>query len=258
MVMFGKLWTRYQAGTVGTLALIFVLAIWEVTAALKWIDPFFISSPSLIAPAVTQMWASGVMWLDLRTSLVELTVGFVAAALVGIPMGLFAGWYRRMEYAIDPFVWFWYTVPHTAFYPVLVAWFGLGGATIIIIIFLFTVASIYISAYAGMKNVDPALIRAARSYGATPTVIFRHVALPASIPFIIAGLRLGFGRALIGVVVGEMFGGMAGLGYRLHFSAAKLKTTDFFASIFMIVVLGVVVNLLLTYVEQRFDRWRSA
>lgn len=248
---------RQQTPILGITGLISLLVLWELTAQFKWMDPFFISRPTASLAALGQMIISGQVWRDLQSSLVELGIGYGLAVAIGVPLGLLAGWYRRLEYVIDPFVWFWYTVPHTALYPVLVAWFGLGGATIVVIVFLFAVATIYISTFSAMKGVDRGLIQAAHSFGASPFRIFRQVALPASVPLLLAGLRLGLGRALIGVVVGEIFGGMAGIGYRLHHSAARMRTAEFFAALFVLIILGLGTNLALRYVEHRFDRWRT-
>ena len=142
-----------------------------------------------------------------------------------------------MEYALDPFLWFLYSAPLIAFYPIFVLWFGLGVPTVIAMTFLLSVTQIAASTLSGFKNVNPGLIRAARSFGATERDLLWKVVLPASVPMVIAGLRLGIGRALMGVVVGELFGATAGLGYSIAYYGSLLKTTDMIASLVVVVVL---------------------
>ena len=132
-----------------------------------------------------------------------------------MPFGLMAGWYRRLEYLLEPAIWFWYNAPIVAFYPLLILWLGLGSPTIIALAFLLAFVPIYINTFTGMRAVSPQLIQCARSFGCSTLGIFVHVALPGSVPAVIAGLRLGVGRALIGVVIGQLIGGNAGLGYRM-------------------------------------------
>src|SRR5262249_870426 len=159
--------------------------------------------------------------------------------IVGIFAGALAGRSRIVEYALDPFLWFLYSAPMISFYPIFVLWFGLGVRTIIVITFLLSVTQITASTLSGVQHVNPPLIRAARSVGSGEVDAFWKVALPARVPMVVAGLRLGIGRALMGVVVGELFGATAGLGFSIAYYGAILKTTDMIASLVLIVVVGV-------------------
>jgi NitT/TauT family transport system permease protein len=176
---------------------------------------------------------------------------------VGVLAGALAGRFRTVEYALDPFLWFLYSAPLIAFYPIFVLWFGLGTPTIIAMTFLLSIPQIAASTLNGVQNVDPGLIRAARSFGATDADLFRKVVLPASVPMMIAGLRLGVGRALMGVVVGELFGATAGLGFSISYYGALLKTTDMIAPLVVIVAFGVLCTQGLSALEARFDSWRT-
>ncbi len=147
--------------------------------------------------------------------------------------------------------------PLIAFYPIFVLWFGLGVPTVIAITFLLSVTQIAAATLNGVQNVNPGLVRAARSFGATERDLLWKVVLPASVPMMVAGLRLGIGRALMGVVVGELFGATAGLGYSISYYGALLKTTDMIASLVVIVALGVLCTQGLAAVEARFDSWRT-
>ena len=234
-----------------------ILLAWESAVRLGWVNPFFVSQPSAIAASLSRAARSGELGHNIAVSFREFVIGYGLSVVVGILAGALAGRFRTVEYALDPFLWFLYSAPLIAFYPVFVLWFGLGVPTVIAMTFLIAVPQIAASTLNGIQNVNPGLIRAARSFGASEGDLLRKVVLPASVPMVIAGLRLGIGRALMGVVVGELFGATAGLGYSISYYGALLKTTDMIASLVVIVVLGVLCTQALSALEARFDSWRT-
>ena len=242
----------------GIVSFAVILFLWESVVRLGWVNPFFISQPSAIAATLVRVARSGELWHNLAVSLREFAIGYGASVVVGILAGGLAGRFRTVEYALDPFLWFLYSAPLIAFYPIFVLWFGLGVPTVIVITFLLSVTQIAASTLSGFKNVNPGLLRAARSFGATERDLLWKVVLPASVPMVIAGLRLGIGRALMGVVVGELFGATAGLGYSISYYGSLLKTTDMIAALVVVVVLGVLCTQGLTAIEGRFDAWRTS
>jgi NitT/TauT family transport system permease protein len=241
----------------GVVSFAVILLIWESIVRLSLANPFFISQPSAIAASLSRAARSGELWHNLAVSLREFAIGYGASVIIGVLAGALAGRFRIVEYALEPFLWFLYSAPLIAFYPIFVLWFGLGVPTVIAMTFLLSVTQITASTLNGFQNVNPALLRAARSFGATERDLLWKVVLPASVPMVIAGLRLGIGRALMGVVVGELFGATAGLGYSISYYGALLKTTDMIASLVVIVVLGVLCTQGLSLLEARFDSWRS-
>jgi len=234
-----------------------ILLFWESVVRLGWVNPFFVSQPAAIAASLSRAARSGELFHHFAVSFREFAIGYSAAVVVGILAGALAGRFRTVEYALDPFLWFLYSAPLIAFYPLFVLWFGLGVPTVIAITFLLSVTQITASTLSGFQNVNPGLVRAARSFGATERDVLWKVVLPASVPMVIAGLRLGVGRALMGVVVGELFGATAGLGYSISYYGALLKTTDMIASLVVVVVLGVLCTQGLSAIEARFDSWRT-
>jgi NitT/TauT family transport system permease protein len=233
-----------------------ILLAWESVVRLGWVNPFFVSQPSAVAASLSRAARSGELGHNLAVSFREFAIGYGLSVVVGILAGALAGRFRTVEYALDPFLWFLYSAPLIAFYPIFVLWFGLGVPTVIALTFLLSVPQIAASTLNGIQNVNPGLIRAARSLGAAEGDLLWKVVLPASVPVIIAGLRLGIGRALMGVVVGELFGATAGLGYSISYYGALLKTTDMIASLVVIVALGVLCTQGLSALEARFDSWR--
>src|SRR5256712_9654713 len=241
---------------VGITSFAVILLVWESAVRFGWINPFFVSEPSAIALSLNQAARSGELWHNLAVSLREFAIGYGASVVVGILAGALAGRFRTVEYALDPFLWFLYSAPLIAFYPIFVLWFGLGVPTGIVITFLLSVTQIAANTLRGIQSVNPGLLRAARSFGASERDLLWKVVLPASVPMVIAGLRLGVGRALMGVVVGELFGATAGLGFSINYYGALLKTTDMIASLVVIVGLGVLCPPALGAGEARFESWR--
>lgn len=241
----------------GGISFTFIFAVWELAVATGLLNPFFTSMPTEIAVGLTNQFLSGELARNVGVSLLEFVIGFGLAIIVGIGLGVLAGWYRTIEYILDPFVWFLYSAPLIAFYPLFVVWLGLGKPTVIAITFLLSVTPILVNTLTGIKNVSPELIRAARSFGAHKQDLFAKVALPASVPMIMAGLRLGVGRALTGVIIAELFGSTAGLGHSIAYYAGLLKTTNMMTSLIVVVCIGVLFTQGLAVLESRFDSWRT-
>jgi NitT/TauT family transport system permease protein len=234
-----------------------ILGIWQAVAKLGWVSTFFISEPTMIARALAEGAQSGELARSVGVSLREFAAGFGAAVVVGLALGVLAGWFRTVEYALDPFIWFIYSAPLIAFYPLFVLWLGLGPGTVIAISFLLSVTPIAVNTMTGIKNVSPTQLLAARAFGARPHDVLWKVALPASVPMIAAGLRLGIGRALTGVVVAELFVPSGGLGSSIAYNGGLLRTTNMLASLMVIVVLGVICTQGLSALEARVDSWRT-
>jgi NitT/TauT family transport system permease protein len=234
-----------------------IVLAWESAVRVGWVNSFFVSQPSAVAATLSRTARSGELGHNLAVSFREFAVGYGLSVVVGILAGALAGRFRTVGYALDPFLWFLYSAPLIAFYPIFVLWFGLGVPAVIALAFLLSFPQIAASTLNGFQNVNPGLIRAARSFGATERDLLWKVVLPASVPMVIAGLRLGIGRALMGVVVGELFGSTAGLGYSISYYGGLLKTTDLISSLAVVVVLGVLCTQGLSALEAQFDSWRA-
>jgi NitT/TauT family transport system permease protein len=241
----------------GALSFAAILVAWEAGVRLGWLNPFFTSQPTAIARALLGEMQSGELGRAVRVSIEEFAAGFGAAIAVGLALGIAAGWFRPVEYALDPFIWFVYSAPLIAFYPLFVLWLGLGAHTVMAISFLLSVTPITVNTIAGMRSLDPLLLLAARSFGARAHDRLWKVALPASVPMIAAGLRLGVGRALTGVVIAELFVPSGGLGSSIAYNAGLLRTTAMLASLAVIVVIGVICTQALSALEAQFSSWRT-
>ena len=158
------------------------------------------SAPSLVWNAAVQLFSSGEIYNDLYVSGVELFWGYILSAVVAVPFGISIGWYKKMSYIFDPFVNAMNATPRVALLPLVIIWLGIGILSKVGIIFLGAVFPILINTRDGVKTTPINLLTAARSFGASEWMIFKTVVLPSTIPFILTGLRLGLGRAIVGVM----------------------------------------------------------
>jgi ABC-type nitrate/sulfonate/bicarbonate transport system permease component len=252
-----RLSDRGEQFLLGLLGTVLFLVAWEVAARSGLLNPVVVSNPSRIVAAFLGQWQSGDMLGDVRVSLIEFGVGFGLSLLVGIALGIAMGLSRLTEYAVDPFVWFLYASPLIAFYPLIIVWLGFGFTTVVAVTFLLSVVSIVVNTMAGVHSVDAQLVRAVRAFGGRRIDVIFKVVLPAAVPLILAGVRIGLGRALHGVVLGEMFSSNAGLGYRISFYAAHLRTADVFVPLVILVVVGILLNQVCRMAEARLQAWRS-
>src|ERR1043165_8394229 len=203
---------------------VFLIA-WELVGGVfQFVNPMFMSAPSFIWKAAVQLFGSGEIWNDLYVSGVEFAWGYVLSVVVAIPFGIAVGWYKKMAYLFDPFVNAMNATPRVALLPLVIIWLGIGILSKVGIIFLGAVFPLLINTRDGVKTTPANLLNAARSFGASEWQIFRNVVLPSTVPFILTGLRLAVGRALIGVMVGKLYAATAGIGFMITVAGATFQT----------------------------------
>src|SRR5919112_905910 len=254
---FYKFYLNNEKKLLGTAGVVTFLAIWELVGnVLQIINPMFMSAPSLIFKAAIDMFSSGEIYNDLYVSGIELFWGYFLSALVAIPFGIMVGWYKRASYIFDPFVNAMNATPRVALLPLVIIWLGIGILSKVGIIFLGAVFPLLINTRDGVKTTPANLLTAARSFGASEWQIFKSVVLPSTIPFILTGLRLAVGRALVGVLVGELYAATAGIGFMITVAGATFQTDKVFVGVGIFALSGMIGMELLTKVERRFDKWR--
>ena len=240
----------------GFAAVIGFLIFWEVSVAIGWANPLFTSSPSRIVAAGYEMFADGSIFPDLAVSGDEFALGYGLAVIIGVPLGILMGWYSRLNAVLDPFVNALYATPRIALMPLIIIWFGIDLSAKIAIIFLSTVFPILVNTMTGVRTMERDFVKVARSFGASDRQLFLTVALPSSVPNLLTGLRLGLGHALIGIVVGEMYGASAGIGYMMQAAGATFQTDKVMVGIVIIACVGMALTQVLKMIEARFDAWR--
>jgi NitT/TauT family transport system permease protein len=268
-----RFYQTHERAILGTLGVVLFLLLWEGFERGWWAEllrpllgaqamrlelkPIFFSSPTRIAAEAFRMaFVTGEIWKDLGWSGLEFVLGMTLALLIGVPLGLAAGWYRRFAYAVEPFLTALNATPQVAFLPLLVLWVGTGLATRVLIIVLLAVLPIAISALGAVRTVDARLIRVARSFSASDGLMFRSIILPNALPFLLAGARLAVGRGMIGIVVGEIYGSAAGLGMMINQAGSRFETDKVFVGVLTIAAAGVVLAELIRQIERRVEAWR--
>jgi ABC-type nitrate/sulfonate/bicarbonate transport system permease component len=252
-----KFYLNQEAKILGTSAVIIFLTIWELTGnTLQLINPMFMSAPSLVFKAAVQLFVSGEIYNDLYVSGIEFFWGYFLSIIFAIPFGIAIGWYKRFSYICDPFVNAMNATPRVALLPLVIIWLGIGIMSKVGIIFLGAVFPLLINTRDGVKTTPANLLTAARSFGASEWQIFRSVVLPSTVPFILTGLRLAVGRALIGVMVGELYAATAGIGFMITVAGATFQTDKVFVGVLVFAITGMIMTEILNRIEHRFDKWR--
>jgi len=252
-----KFYLNQEKKILGTVSVAVFLIIWELVGNIfQLINPMFMSAPSLVWKAAVQLFGSGEIWNDLRVSGTELLGGYLLAVFFAIPFGIMTGWYKKMSAIFDPFINAMNATPRVALLPLVIIWLGIGILSKVGIIFLGAVFPMLINTRDGVKTTPLSLLNAARSFGASEWMVFRTIVLPSTVPFILTGLRLGVGRGIVGVMVGELYAATAGIGFMITVAGATFQTDKVFVGVFIFALSGMISMELLTRIERRFDKWR--
>jgi ABC-type nitrate/sulfonate/bicarbonate transport system permease component len=254
--MLSKLYHDNERLVIGAGTLVALLLTWEVLGRSGVVDPLFVSSPARVIEVGSALLKEPDFWNDLRVSGIEFALGYGAAAIVGVVIGLGVGLSKRLDYLLAPFVDTLNAVPRVTLLPLVIIWFGIGIWSKVAVVFLGAVIPILINTQAGVKTSEVRFLRVARSFSASRTKIFASIILPGTVPFIFTGLKYGAGRALLGVVVGELYASTAGVGHVMADAGNTLQTDIVFSGVFVFMITGLVVVNLLDRLERRFDRWR--
>jgi len=248
---------RYEGTILGGGGVLIVIGIWQaIWSYTDWISPLFFSGPSAIAK---QFWISltqGNLLADLAFSGKNFAIGFAIALVSGVVLGVIVGWYRRIRLIADPFLNALYAAPRIAMMPLIIIWFGIGMWSKVFIVFLSAFFPILVNTVAGIRNIDRDLLRAARAFCASDWQIFKTLAIPGSVPFILTGVRQGVAVGLIGVVVGEMLGSSEGIGFMVAYGGQTFQTDTLFVGFVIIAFAGILLTSIAERLERRFSRWR--
>jgi NitT/TauT family transport system permease protein len=251
-------WFREREGRLLPLVSFVAVAIlWEIGADTGVLNPVFFPPPTEIVRTGVQEVQSATFWGDVGTSVFEFLWGYLIAITLAFPCGVLIGWFRRLRYLSEPWVDALNATPTLALMPLVLIWFGLGTSAKVAIVFITAFIPVVLNVYTGVRTVDHRLLGVAASFGATRNRIMRTVVVPSVAPFGFAGARIGVGRAVSGVVVGEFFASDSGLAFRIFHDAQLLQTASvlFYALVITFLALGAF-NLV-GLIEHRVLRWRS-
>ena len=254
--LFRSFYVTNERLILGALAVTSFFLGWEIMGRSGYINPLFLSSPSKIIDTGWDLYVSGEIVSDFKISGKEFVLGYALSIVVGVPLGILVGWYKRLNYVFDPFLSALYATPRITLLPLIIMWFGIGLSSKIVIIFLGAVFPIIISSLTGVKTVDTRLLNVARCFGAKEQDIFKKVIIQSCVPFIITGLRLGLAQAIIGVIVAEFFSARGGIGFMITTAGAMFETNTVFVGIMITAFCGITFTEILRRIEKRFEKWR--
>ncbi|WP_433887642.1 ABC transporter permease [Streptomyces sp. CA-111067] len=249
-------WAAVRPFVLGSLSLVLLIALWQVAVNGHWVKPLFLPGPSKVVHALGSLFSQGEIWSNLRVSGEEFALGLGISVVLGAVLGLLTGWYKAVDEFLKPLVVGINSMPQVAVVPVLILIFGIGMTPKIVVVVLSCTTVILMNTAAGVANVDWQLRRLARSFGASDPQVIRTIVLPSLVPFFMTGLRISIGRAMIGVVVGEIFASKAGIGNVLISASNSFNMPVMYATVAIITFLGIALTQVAALLERRMQRWR--
>ena len=233
-----------------------ILALWEGLSRAGVLDPFFYSSPSRVLGALAEWAASGTLLASVLVTLEEAVIGYVIGAVVGAVLGLVLGIFPRVGHVLDPFLGAFNAIPKMALVPLLILWLGLGAPSKIAAAALAVVILVFYSVYAGIRGIDRTTEDYVRLMGATRLDLFPYVYVPATLVWLVVGLRTSLGFAFSAALVAEYLGSESGLGHLILQGQSLLHTQDIFGGLVVSALIVVLLDYLLRSIERRASAWR--
>jgi ABC-type nitrate/sulfonate/bicarbonate transport system permease component len=245
-----------QVFAVRLVSLCVMLTLWQIVGS--QIDPILFTTPVAVFRAAVKMIGSGELWQYLAPSLLVFVYGLALATVAGISMGLALARYRLLDAAFDIYITFLYSTPTVALVPLIVLWAGYDMMAKVIILFLFAFFPLVINTYQGVKNVDKNLLEVGKAFRCSERQLWTNIIIPAALPFIVTGLRLAVGRALIGMVLADLYTAISGIGYLIVRTASTFQIDRMFVPIVTLGLLGVLSTALLRLLEKKVAPWTNA
>jgi NitT/TauT family transport system permease protein len=244
-----------ERNTLRVASVIVLLVLWQIGGMMT--DPFVLPTPVAVAKSWWALTLSGELISAAGASVTVFIIGFAIALALGVPLGIATGVSQPLRDFCDTYVTIFWSTPSIALLPLLVVWFGLTLETKLVLVFLSAFWPLVINTQVGIQNVDKSYIEVATAFGATRYEQLRHVLFPASVPYLVAGMRIAVGRAIIGVIVAELFTSVTGLGARMTYYSNFFQVANYFAALLMFILFSVVTTEAVRLIEIRFNRWRS-
>ena len=241
-----------------SLLVLALLGLWEAVPRLGLADPAFLPPFSDVIAAGWQLAQSGELYDDVTASLLRALSGFLISVVLIVPLGLVVGWYGRLGDLLNQFIEVCRNTAPLALLPVFILLLGIGELSKVTMVIYSCAWPLLLNTIAGVKQVDPLLVKSARTMGASPQQLFRKVILPAALPTIFVGIRLASASAMLVLVASEMVGAKAGLGYLIIYSQYSFLIPQMYFGILGITVIGLTFNAVLEIVERRLMRWKAA
>ena len=253
-----KLRRHLSRGVRRSIAIAAFLALWEVAPRLGLVEPAFLPPLSEVLATGVVLTKNGQLFAHIRASLSRSLVGFGLAIIYAVPLGLAIGYYRRFALVVSPLLEAMRNTAALALLPVFILLLGIGEASKIALVVYSCSFPILLNTISGVKNVDPLLIKSARTLGLSAFQLFRKVILPSAVPTIFVGVRLAGAYSLLVLVAAEMIGAKAGLGYLIIYAQYNFQIPNMYVGILALTAIGLLFNQGLQRVERHFTRWKLA
>ena len=250
-------WPRTKTTLLGLSSLVLVVVVWQIAVSSNWVNPIFLPSPADTGKAIWSVVSQRAFITDLKVSGEEFGLGLAISVVVGAALGVLSGWYKSVDDFLKPLVVGLNSMPHLAVIPLLILIFGVGMVPKVIVVVLSCLVVMLMNTAAGVQNVDRHLLRMSRSFAASEWQAIRTVVMPSVIPFFMTGVRISVGRAVVAVVVGEMFASSSGLGNILINAQSAFNMPTMYASVIILTVLGILLTQAASWIEMRMQRWKA-
>lgn len=240
-----------------SIVIILFLLVWEFAPKLGIVQGTFLPPFSQVALAWWELVVSGELWYHFKSSILRSVFGFALALIVAIPLGLVIGWYALARDLLTPILELFRNTAALALLPVFILILGIGEVSKVSIILFACTWPVLLNTISAVKNVDPLLIKSARSMNISSVKLFYKVILPASVPTIFTGIRMAGTGAVLVLIAAEMVGAKAGLGYFITYAQFNFLIPEMYAGILTISLLGLIINYSLSGAERHFSRWKQ-
>ncbi len=250
-----NLWARHRELWLGLIGLLSVLVLWQLCASFGIVDASFTSSPFGALGSLGDSVSSGEIWPPVGSTLASVGIGMAITVIVGIPVGLVIGRTPVLYGLTEQMISIMYSVPFVVFLPIIIFWFGIGDEARIVIVVWSALFPLLINVVAGGRNLDANYLRVSQAFCASRFRTLWSVALPGTLPYILAGVRQAVGRALVGAIVAELFMGTDGLGYVVQLQTANFQMDAAMAAIVVIAIVAVVLTRGVAYLERKLTFW---
>lgn len=232
------------------------VALWEVTARAKIIDPFFFSTPTRIGETLGTWFADPDFYGDVALTILETALGFLTGTVLGVALGFLFARNATIAAIFDPVIVMLNAIPRVLLVPIIILWFGLSLWSKVAMATILVFFIVFFATFTGIREVEANFIDAARILGARSRDLTRHVLLPSALTWIFSSLRTSVGFAFVGAVVAEYFSSNRGLGHRIQFSEAMYEVYGVYAGMAVLVALAVVIDAAMQRIERRFSVWK--
>lgn len=252
-----KVARRARPYLLGASSVLILLAGWQLAVSYELVKTAFLPAPLDVGTTLATLFTGGAIWSNLAISGQEFAVGMVISVVAGAVLGILTGWYKPVDEFLKPIVIAVNGVPHVALVPILILVYGIGVTSKVVVVILSCVTVMLMNTATGVANADEQLNRMSKSFGATDLQTIRTVVVPSIVPYFMSGLRISIGRAVVGVVVGEIFASRGGIGNMLITASNSFNMPEMYATLLVLTAIGVVLTQGAGRLERRLQRWRG-